>query len=63
MLIVPEVNELWSGHEYSFHSSGNKSEMRFHDAAMATRNLMNQLEEVGIINKEKIKVRVSNSTL
>jgi hypothetical protein len=63
MLIVPEVSELWSGHEYSFHSSGKKSEMRFLDVSMATRSVMNQLLEDGIINKEKIKARVSNSTL
>jgi hypothetical protein len=62
MLIVPEVNE-YSGHEYSFHSSWNKSKMRFHDVAMATGNLMNQLEEVGIISKEEFKVRVSNNAL
>jgi hypothetical protein len=63
MLIVSEVHELLSGNEYSFHSSWNMSEMRFSDVAMTTTNLMNQLEEVGIISTEEIKVRVSNNMM
>jgi len=63
MLIVSELHELWSGHEYSFNSSWNMSEMRFHDVSVTTTTLMNQLEEVGIVNKEEIKVRICNSTL
>jgi hypothetical protein len=61
MLIVSEVHELLSGH--SFHSSWNMSEMRFSDVAMTTTNLMNQLEEVGIVSTEEIKVRVSNNMM
>jgi hypothetical protein len=62
MLIVSEAHEMLSGHEYSFHSSWNMSEMRFNDVAMTT-NLMNQLEEVGIVSTEEIKVRVSNNMM
>jgi hypothetical protein len=60
MLIVSEVHELLSGHEYSIHSSWNMSEMRFSDETMTTTNLMNQLEEVGIVSTEESKVRISN---
>jgi osmotically-inducible protein OsmY len=62
MLIVSEVHELLSGHEYSLHSSWNMSEMRFSDVDMTT-NLMDQLEEVGIVSTEDIKVRVSSNDI
>jgi hypothetical protein len=48
MFIVSEVHELWSGHEYSFQSSRNMTQVRFDDVAMTT-TLMIQLEEVGIV--------------
>jgi len=36
MFIVSEVHELWCGHEYSFHSSRNTTQVRFDDVTVKT---------------------------
>jgi len=45
MFIVSEVHELWCGHEYSFHSSRNITQVRFDDVTVKT-TLMIKIEEV-----------------
>lgn len=46
IFIVSEVHELWCGHEYSFNSSRNMTQVRFDDVTMKT-TLMVKIEEVG----------------
>jgi hypothetical protein len=48
-MIVSEIHEFWSSYEQPLHSSSSFVEMRPQDEITTTQELLNQLEEVGLV--------------
>jgi hypothetical protein len=49
VIIVSEIHELWSSYEQPLHSSSSLMEQRPQDDITTAQDLLNQLEEVGLI--------------
>jgi hypothetical protein len=49
IMVVSEIQELWSGYEDPSHSSSSFLEVRPQNKITTTQDLLNQLEEVGLI--------------